>query len=137
MFVPARREEGRVVAVIDGPPDETVQWKYVEEVRPRRDREKARNALPRGAKIPALVDPAGWNGLLSHLPEQPVDLFLGERIHRRRRAALGGLFRCGGRSLRQRAQQRVQIVLRKYVSHSHLYTRQRTTGRAVVLHAIS
>ena len=28
-------------SVIDGPPDETVQWKYVEEARPRRDREKA------------------------------------------------------------------------------------------------
>ena len=44
--------------VIDGPPDEIVQWKYIEEVRPRRDRPgyprtsecvgRTRNALPRG-----------------------------------------------------------------------------------------
>jgi hypothetical protein len=33
--VPARREEGRVVAVIEGPPDEIVHLKYIEEARPR------------------------------------------------------------------------------------------------------
>jgi hypothetical protein len=32
---PTRREEGRVVPVIEGPPDEIVQLKYIEEVRPR------------------------------------------------------------------------------------------------------
>ena len=35
-------------SVIEGPPDETVQLKYVEEARPRRDREKARKDPGRG-----------------------------------------------------------------------------------------
>ena len=39
---PPRREEGRVVPVIDGPPDEIVHLEYIEGARPRRDREKPR-----------------------------------------------------------------------------------------------
>jgi hypothetical protein len=34
--------------VIDGPSDEIVHLKYIEEARPKRDREKARNVSPRG-----------------------------------------------------------------------------------------